>query len=95
MKQIEVFSVEFNDDMDPVHLGLFSKEDLANQVSKGNGYFNQDAKVIPKTITIFDSVEEYIAETGKKVLSSEEIKERLKKIALDKLTPEERESLGY
>jgi len=94
MKKINVFSVDYPDDMGETHLGLFSKDDVASHVAKGNGAYNQDAKVTPKEIVIFDSVEEFITETGKKVLSTEEMKERVKAIALGKLTEEEKRVLG-
>ncbi len=95
MKKIDVFSVDYSEDLVPNHIGLFFNEQVAERVSKGNGAYNQDAKVTPQTITIFDSVEEFVAETGKKVLSEEEIKERIIKKALPKLTPEERKMFGY
>lgn len=94
-QKIEVFSVNYLDDQkNKVHLGFFFEEDVARQVSKGNGEYEQDAVVTPHTITIFGSVEEFTKETGRKVLTEEEINIRLIKQALEKLTDKEKKALG-
>jgi len=36
MKEIEVFSVDYSDEMGKSHLGLFADVEVANHVSKGN-----------------------------------------------------------
>lgn len=95
MKILDVFSVDFNDESGDTHLGLFSEEGVAINVSKGNGAHSQDAKITPKEIIIFETVEEFVTHTGKKVLSVEEIKQRLINSALEKLSAEEKAALGY
>lgn len=95
MKKVKVFSVDFNDESGDTHLGLFSDENVAIHVSKGNGAYSKDADVTPKEIIIFETAEEFVAHSGKKVLSVEEIKQRLIERALTKLTDEEKQALGY
>ena len=93
--ELNIFSVDFSDESGPNHVGLFRDQKVAVHVSKGNGAYSKDADITPKQIFIFDTVEEFVDQTGKKVLSSDQIKERLKESALAKLTQEERDALGY
>jgi len=95
MQKLEIFSVDFNDETGINHLGLFSNQAVANHVSKANGAYDQDADVKPTTILIFETAEEFVAHTGKRVLSVDEVKQRLIQRALTKLTDEEKQALGY
>lgn len=43
----------------------FSKENLAKLAAKGNGFYGADASVVTRSITVFDSIEEWETYTGR------------------------------
>ncbi len=82
--EIECFEVYSSYDRDIRHVAFFSTETLAKEyiaTKKGN-YLSYNK--VKKNFTIFESLED--AETFSK--------EEIKKKALEKLTPQEREVLG-
>ena len=81
MKTIVYWEVDSCYDLKVTHVGNFSDEDVAKQiVERGRGYRSMNRR----TVTIFDSVEDYEDNT----------REKIRERALAKLTTEEKIVLG-
>jgi hypothetical protein len=83
MKTIEYWTVEEGYDRTTTLVGCFATESLADTVAGGKN--SAYRSVYKKTLTIFNSVEDFEYNT----------REKIRERALAKLTIEEREVLGF
>lgn len=82
MQTIEYWQVEENYDRDSREIGNFSSEAVAEEVASGDNKIYRG--VFKKTLTIFDSVEDFEDNSPDKIRAR----------ALAKLTVEEKNALG-
>ena len=76
--------------------GWFSAEQSAKRRIKGKGWYGGDGSVVKSdTITVGGKTYRLEAKTPIKVDDSDERNAAIRARVLDKLTPEEREALGY
>jgi hypothetical protein len=83
MKTIEYWQVEEGYDRTTTLIGCFTSESIADEVAGGKN--NAYRSVYKKTLTLFDTVEDFENNT----------REKIRERALAKLTVEERIALGF
>ena len=90
MKTIKLFAIDAGDKSTRI-IGYATTEYVAKVIAKGNGFWGSDAGVFEQNFKVYESVEDYKTEQEKNEIKR---KDNIKSSAPNKLTREEKESLG-